>query len=373
MDRTALVIGGTGPTGPHVVRGLRERGFEPTILHRGIHESPDIIEFEHIHADPHFRETIEKAIGNRTFDVVLAMYGRLRHAAAACAGRCGLFVGVSGIPAYAGHANPESVWPQGVPLNASELAKTATADSGEESGEVLFASKIADTERSILAAAERGRFAATLFRYPRIYGPRQVYPHEWSVIKRVLDGRSFMILPDGGLTILTRCAAANAAGFLLAAVDRPLAASGEVFNVADSQQYTFRQWVEVVSTFAGRQLEIASLPSEVAGVNQKIFFAHPEHTLVSPAKAEKLLGYAGHVPAEEAIKDTVDWYMEHPLSSESQSRMRDQFDYIGEDKLLAEYRRAIAALQQLQGPEQVFTHSYAHPKTADEGTDHRGR
>lgn len=373
MDRTALVIGGTGPTGPHVVRGLRERGFEPTVLHRGIHELPDIIEFEHIHADPHFQETIEKAIGKRTFDVVIATYGRLRHVAAACAGRCDLFVGVSGIPAYAGHANPESVWPRGVPLNASEFAKTASTNSGNESSEVRFAGKIADTERSILAMAERGRFSAALFRYPRIYGPHQVYPHEWSVIKRVLDGRSFIILPDGGLTIITRCAAANAARFLLAAIDQPLAAGAEVFNVADSQQYTFRQWVEVVSSFAGRQLEIASLPFEVAGASQKALFAHSEHTLVSPAKAERLLGYTEHVAAEEALKATVEWYLEHPPSVEAQSRMRDRFDYMSEDELVAEYRRAIAALQQMQGQEQVFTHSYAHPKTADEGRDHRGR
>jgi nucleoside-diphosphate-sugar epimerase len=373
MDRTALVIGGTGPTGPHVVQGLRKRGFEPVILHRGIHESPDIIEFEHIHADPHFQETVEKAIGSRTFDVVVAMYGRLRHAAAACAGRCDLFVGVSGIPAYAGHADPNSVWPRGVPLNASELAETAAANPDDDSGEVHFAGKIANTERSILEMAERGRLNAAIFRYPRIYGPRQVYPHEWSVIKRVLDGRSFIILPDGGLTILTRCAAVNAAGFLLAAVDRPKAASGEVFNVADSQQYTFRQWVEIVSSFAGRQLEIASLPSEVAGVSQKAFYAHPDHTLVSPAKAEKLLGYAEHVAAEKALKATVDWYLEHPISADVQAQMRDPFDYSSEDALLAEYRRAIRPLQRLQGPEQIFTHSYAHPKTADEGSDHRGR
>ncbi len=30
-----LVIGGTGPTGPHVVNGLIERGFTVTILHTG--------------------------------------------------------------------------------------------------------------------------------------------------------------------------------------------------------------------------------------------------------------------------------------------------------------------------------------------------
>ena len=51
--QTALVIGGTGPTGPYVVNGLAERGYKVTILHTGRHET-DLLgpEIEHIHTDP---------------------------------------------------------------------------------------------------------------------------------------------------------------------------------------------------------------------------------------------------------------------------------------------------------------------------------
>ena len=47
--KTAVVIGGTGPTGPYVVNGLIDRGFQVTILHTGRHET-DLIgpEVEHI-------------------------------------------------------------------------------------------------------------------------------------------------------------------------------------------------------------------------------------------------------------------------------------------------------------------------------------
>ena len=34
----ALVIGGTGPSGPYIVNGLLERGYDVTILHGGQHE-----------------------------------------------------------------------------------------------------------------------------------------------------------------------------------------------------------------------------------------------------------------------------------------------------------------------------------------------
>ena len=36
----ALIVGGTGPTGPFIVNGLIERGYEVTIFHRGTHEIP---------------------------------------------------------------------------------------------------------------------------------------------------------------------------------------------------------------------------------------------------------------------------------------------------------------------------------------------
>ena len=54
----ALVVGGTGPTGPFLVCGLLHRGYHVTMLHRGTHEIPEIPpEVEHLHADPHFRQT----------------------------------------------------------------------------------------------------------------------------------------------------------------------------------------------------------------------------------------------------------------------------------------------------------------------------
>ncbi len=80
----ALVVGGTGPTGPFLVKGLQKRGYTVTILHRGTHEIPEIgPEVEHIHADPHFRETLDAALAHRTFDLVLATYGRIRFVAEA--------------------------------------------------------------------------------------------------------------------------------------------------------------------------------------------------------------------------------------------------------------------------------------------------
>lgn len=69
------------------------------------------------------------------------------------------------------------------------------------------------TERHVLDLGEAGAFNAAYFRYPAIYGPRQPTPMEWSVVRRVRDGRSAMILPNGGLILTSRCAARNAAEY----------------------------------------------------------------------------------------------------------------------------------------------------------------
>ncbi len=67
----ALVIGGTGPSGPFIVEGLLKRGYEVTILHRGTHEVDFSSPVEHLHGDPHFVETLEETMGSRTFDLVI--------------------------------------------------------------------------------------------------------------------------------------------------------------------------------------------------------------------------------------------------------------------------------------------------------------
>jgi hypothetical protein len=84
----ALVIGGTGPTGPFIVNGLRERGYKVAILHRGTHETDAVpATVERIVGDPHFRETLAAALADRRFDLVVATYGRIRFVAEALVGK----------------------------------------------------------------------------------------------------------------------------------------------------------------------------------------------------------------------------------------------------------------------------------------------
>src|SRR5690242_15591895 len=95
----ALVVGGTGPTGPHVVAGLHERGYAVTMLHTGRHEREEVpTVVTHVHTDPFDRQQVVDALAGQDFDVGVVMYGRLRDLAEVLAGRVGRLVTVGGMP-----------------------------------------------------------------------------------------------------------------------------------------------------------------------------------------------------------------------------------------------------------------------------------
>ena len=135
MPKNALVIGGTGPTGPYIVNGLLQRGYTVAILHRGTHEVDEIPpEVEHIHTDPYDPDCLEQALAGRTFDLCMATYGRLRAVARAMADRCDRFISAGGAPAYRGYMNPELAGPGGMDVPIREDSSLVEEESQDDKG-----------------------------------------------------------------------------------------------------------------------------------------------------------------------------------------------------------------------------------------------
>lgn len=368
----ALIVGGTGPTGPFIVEGLLQRDYNVTILHRGTHELEELPEVEHIHADPHFRETLDEALAGRTFDLVIATYGRLRHVAAALVGRTPRFIGVGGIAAYRAYSNPETSYPAGMRIPCPEHARIV-----EDGRESRFSFLVASTEDAVMEHHRRGRFKATIFRYPFVYGPHQPIPREWCVMRRILDKRPYIILPDGGLTISMRGYAANLAYAVLLAVDHPEVCAGQIYNCGDSQQLTLRQWVEVIANTMGYEIEIVSVPDAVAAPARPLMPLGGSvlHRLVHLAKIQRDLGYRDVVPVRKALAATVRWYLEHPpeRGGDIEQRLQDPFNYEAEDRLVALYKKSLEQMQAIDFGEPPSFHAYPHPKTVGQLRDHRNR
>ncbi|MEZ5263593.1 MAG: hypothetical protein R2755_17910 [Acidimicrobiales bacterium] len=106
-----------------------------TILHTGNHEVDTIpADLEHVHTDPFDEAAVRAALGTRTFDLAVVMYGRLRMLAGVLAGRCGRFVSVGGVPVYRGFARPDTMFPLGMAVPTRE---DGTKIVGDEVGKVI--------------------------------------------------------------------------------------------------------------------------------------------------------------------------------------------------------------------------------------------
>ncbi|MGH1491901.1 MAG: hypothetical protein ACRBK7_21355 [Acidimicrobiales bacterium] len=347
-ERRALVVGGTGPTGPFVVNGLLERGFHVTILHTGRHENDEIPpQVDHIHTDPFDADATLAALGNSTFNLGVLMYGRLRTLSPALVGRIDRLITIGGVGAIRGWVEPGDLFPTGMTVPTPDDAPLASAD--EPIGKIR---RIVATEQVVFEHHP----TAIHLRYPMLYGPRQLIPREWPMVRRALDRRPVFIVADGGLTLKSAAFVENAAHAVLCAVDNHSAGAGQIFNVTDDRTLTIRQMAEVVADELDHRFEFVSLPAELALPSRPLVMHHSTgHRVVNTESLRSVLGYRDLVTPEEGLRRTVRWLVANPLSSKAETVLQDPFDYAAEDQLIARWR---AMMDQFEVPNFVEEPGY---------------
>ena len=358
MPKSALVVGGTGPTGPYIVKGLLERGYRVAILHRGLHEISEIPpEVEHIHTDPYARDGVEASLAGRRFDVAIVAYGRLRMLAEVLVSRVDRFVSIGGAPAYCGYMDPEARSPAGMRVPVRE---SATLVARAEESRKGFA--IVRSEEAVFEFHPR----ATHFRYPYVYGPRQLVPREWCIVRRILDDRPFIIVPDAGLTLCCFGFVANLAHAILLAVDQPGPSAGQIYNAGDEQVLSLRQVVETVGEALAWKGEVISLPWQLARpARPMIMQPMTTHRVLDVGKLRSELGYRDLVEPAAGLAETAHWLVANPPKPDGQEArvLQDPFDYAAEDRLVASWREALAGLPDPDfAVEPGFTLSYDNPR-----------
>ncbi|MBO90156.1 MAG: epimerase [Rickettsiales bacterium] len=371
MSQKALVIGGTGPTGPHIVNGLIDRGYKTSILHRGTHDS-DLIpaHAERIIGDPHFKETLSEALGDRRFDLIVATYGRIRYVAEVVAERTDRLITVGGSPGYRGTRQPDRLFPRGLQVPLPEDAPQVATEA-----EFRFGYLARISERTVMEHHKAGDYSATHLRYPLIYGPRQLVPMEWRVMRRILDGRKNIVLPDDGHIMFSRGYAVNMAHAVLLAVDDTGASGGKIYNVADTHQFTLGQWVEVIADAMDAKLEIIGIPGDYAYPARELLIGRMEmhHQLFDTHAIRADVGYADVVAPIEGLAETVRWYRGNPPKMPKEFEADLKVNYEVEDalvKLDRAYRIQLSKIEYISRP---YRHPYAHPKRPNEKWDHRKR
>jgi nucleoside-diphosphate-sugar epimerase len=359
----ALVIGGTGPSGPYIVNGLLTRGYEVTILHGGQHEVEFAQPVEHIHTDPHFAETLAPALEGRSFDIVIATYGRMRIIADVLRGKTGRFIGAGGAGVYA-HPDDPRWGPLGPPIMAPEDSPLRDDPSGPKFNHLMWV-----TENTIMRAHCEGHYSATYFRYPSLYGAHAPANPDWSIVRRILDGRRRLIIPSNGV-LKRRGAARNVAHALLLAVDKPAESGGQIYNIRDEHQYTQRQYVGFIARHLKHDCEIVEVPPTLA---QKVYkgAAAPLRDWMLEYDINKLrtqLGYRDLIAPARALAEAVDWLVAHrpEPGGEIERQLGDPFAYAAEDAMLEACKAGYDAANAVAFPEMQLGHMYRHPKKPGE-------
>lgn len=224
------------------------------------------------------------------------------------------------------------------------------------------------TEADVMQLHQQGLLNVTHFRYPLVYGTHNICPAEWGIIRRAIDKRKPLIMPAGGLTLISRGFAENIAHAVLLAVENPSASAGQTYNIADDTLLHNHQWVALLSDMLNHSFELidipfASLPAGFRCTPPQLLYRH--HCVADISKIKQQLGYRDVVSVPQALQRTVDFYLKNPIKagSEAEQNLGDPFDYAYEDLLIEtwkNHRHIFAkAIDKLPAPKVIWKHPYA--------------
>jgi nucleoside-diphosphate-sugar epimerase len=369
VSERALVIGGTGPTGPFVVEGLAARGYEVTILHGGTHEVEfSVPNVRHIHEDPHFAETLQRGLsGEGKFDLVVAQYGRLKVIAEVFASRTGRLIAIGGSTGmYAGDGDPR--WGGlGRPALFPDTSEILNRDESS-SGMAKIGLRMVQALDALFEGHARGDYVATYVGYPLNYGPRNPGQYDWSVVRRILDGRRRLVIADGGMKVESRVLSENAASAVLLVVDEADRAAGKRYTVADRYAYSMRQRIEYIARCLDVAVELVDMPYDVAWPCHPLWRHTRGHQLCQSALIRDELGYHEAVEPDVGLQRSIEWLVANrpEAGGQAERQIGDPFDYPREDALIARWHDVRVRLGGIEAGLPEAGHQYRHPKKPGE-------
>jgi len=318
------IIGGTEFIGRRTVELLTERGDDVMVVHRGKTEPADLPPCEHVHVERAAFASIAAGVTAFRPDAIVDTI------ASSAADRDAVLPHLPDVPVVVLssmdvyrffellHADDDTPVP--VPFDESgELRRGRYPYAGRGIGEDDY--EKLDVEPAYL---ERG---ASVLRLAMVYGPRDPQYREEFVLRRVRAGRQR--IPVGpAATIFTRIHVDDAASAILAAIDRPDVAAGQVFNIGEAGSYSMRAWMRLILAAAEHDAELVRVADDAIPPDMRLTGALSQHFITSSAKAMSLLDWKP-MPTTTAVASSVRWHLEHPPADS------DAPDFAADDAALA--------------------------------------
>lgn len=105
-------------------------------------------------------------------------------------------------------------------------------------------------------------------------------------------------------------------------------AAGRVYNVAEPEALSMKEWVKRIADAAGWDGKIVAVPQS----RLKFEADFTQDWVVNTSRIRQELGYAETVTPAEAMRRTIAWQRAHPPEKIDP----EEFDYAAEDAILAE-------------------------------------
>jgi nucleoside-diphosphate-sugar epimerase len=341
-----LIIGGTRFMGPHVVRSLAGLGHEVTVFHRGQTEADLPQGVQHIHGErqylPDFREEFRRLAPEVLLDMCAFTEQDARTAVSVLHDIATRAVAISSMDVYYNYGLfPHTQTEPGPPhpnafSEAGPLRQvlypyrkmTKGPDDLMHGTPMYYYEKIL-VERAYMESPD---LPGTLLRLPMVYGPGDFQHRLFPYLKRMDDHRPAILQAQGwAQNRVSRGYVEDVAAAIVLAVldDR---ASGRVYNIADPEAISEREWIRRIGQAAGWNGPVLIDPQNTHSIAPE----KAPHLIADTRCIRDELGYAEAVSQDEALRRTVEWERAHPPEPIDHAA----FDYAAEDAVLAGLSRS---------------------------------
>ncbi len=334
-----LIIGGTGFSGPIIVRRLNEMGYEIALFNRGQTQADMPADIRQIHGDrkdiTEFAGELKKFAPDIVLDMICSVEQDAQNVTDVFKGVAGRIIALSSQDVYLAYGRIIGTEPgnlEHVPLNEKSPLRTKLfpyRDKAAGPDDWSYHYEKILVEKTYMSNPE---LPGTILRLPMLYGPRDSRHHRlFEYLKRMDDNRPAIILEqDLAGWRWTKGYIENVAEAIVLAVtdDR---AKYKIYNVGETETLTETEWVKAIGWAAGWNGHVVAVSKEKIREYLIPDYNTAQHLVTDSSLIRKELGYREAVSFDEGLRRTIEWERAHPPQKIDPAL----FDYAAEDAVLA--------------------------------------